>query len=73
VRGEERLKRLRSGYEDIAAFGLSPETFKNHCLGLSSKYPEFINCSFTHGLDEVRIFPETKTLENVIELVLENW
>jgi ferredoxin len=54
----------------LAVFGISPETFKAQCLGLSSKYPEFINCSFTHGLDEVRVFPESKTVDNVVELVL---
>lgn len=54
----------------LAAFGISPDTFKMQCLGLTSKYPEFISSSFTHGLDEVRIFPETKTLDNVIELII---
>jgi 3'-phosphoadenosine 5'-phosphosulfate sulfotransferase (PAPS reductase)/FAD synthetase/ferredoxin len=54
----------------LATFGILPDTFKAQCLGLSSKYPEFINCSFTHGLDEVRVFPEVKTLDNVVELML---
>lgn len=54
----------------LVAFGILPEIFKAQCLGLSSKYPEYIYCSFTHGLDEVRVFPETKTVDSVIELVL---
>lgn len=54
----------------LVAFGILPDAFKAQCLGLSSKYPEFISCSFTHGLDEVRVFPDTKTLDNVIELIL---
>ncbi|MDR0611478.1 MAG: phosphoadenosine phosphosulfate reductase family protein, partial [Planctomycetaceae bacterium] len=41
----------------IAAFGIPPETFKTLVNGLAIRYPEFISVSFTHGLDEVRLFP----------------
>jgi 3'-phosphoadenosine 5'-phosphosulfate sulfotransferase (PAPS reductase)/FAD synthetase/ferredoxin len=54
----------------IVAFGLLPETFKIICNGLAARYPDFIAVSFTHGLDEVRLFTDTKTADNVIELVI---
>ena len=51
-------------------FGISPEDFKKQCMGLAAVYPEFIACSFTLGLDEVRVFPEAKTPNDVVGLVL---
>jgi 3'-phosphoadenosine 5'-phosphosulfate sulfotransferase (PAPS reductase)/FAD synthetase len=54
----------------LTAFGILPETFKAQCMGLSSKYPNFLSCSFTHGLDEVRLFPEAKTIDDVVDLIL---
>jgi hypothetical protein len=53
------------------AFGISPEDFKKQCMGLAAVYPEFIACSFTLGLDEVRVFPQAKTRDDVVELVLQ--
>ncbi len=55
----------------LALFGLSPEEFKKQCMGLSSVYPDYIACSFTLGLDEVRVFPETKSRDNLVALILE--
>jgi hypothetical protein len=49
---------------------MSVEEFKAQCAGLAEKYPLFIACSFTLGLDEVRIFPNEKNLDNVIDLIL---
>jgi hypothetical protein len=54
----------------IAVFGISPDEFKKQCMGLAAVHPDFITCSFTLGLDEVRVFPETKNRENVVELIL---
>ncbi len=54
----------------LVAFGMSVEEFKAQCAGLAERYPEFIACSFTLGLDEVRIFPNMKTLDDVIDLIL---
>jgi len=42
----------------ITAFGIPAETFKRQCQGLASKYPEYIQCTFTYGLDEVKVFPK---------------
>jgi len=53
-----------------AVFGMPPEEFKKHCMGLAAVYPDLIACSFTLGLDEVRVFPETKTRDDVLALVL---
>uniref|UniRef100_C6E124 Phosphoadenosine phosphosulfate reductase n=1 Tax=Geobacter sp. (strain M21) TaxID=443144 RepID=C6E124_GEOSM len=55
----------------LATFGISPEEFKKQCMGLAAVYPGFISCSFTLGLDEVRLFPETKNRDDVIGLILQ--
>jgi len=55
----------------LSAFGMAPDEFKKQCLGLTALYPDFIACSFTLGLDEVRLYPETKTRDNVVELILQ--
>lgn len=54
----------------LTAFGIEPETFKRQCQGLQSRYPDFISCTFTHGLDEVTVFPEKHTTEAIIHLAL---
>jgi len=54
----------------IAAFGISPDEFKKQCMGLAAVHPDLIACSFTLGLDEVRVFPETKNRDDVVELIL---
>ena len=55
----------------LVAFGMSVDELKSICLGLSSLYPKFIACSFSLGLDEVKIFPETKTMDDVVDLMLQ--
>lgn len=55
----------------LAAFGILPDEFKKQCMGLASVYPDFIACSFTLGLDEVRVFPETKNRDDVVGLILQ--
>ena len=54
----------------LAAFGISPDEFKKQCMGLAAVYPDFITCSFTLGLDEVRVFTETKNRDDVVGLIL---
>jgi 3'-phosphoadenosine 5'-phosphosulfate sulfotransferase (PAPS reductase)/FAD synthetase len=56
----------------MSVFGISPEEFKKQCMGLAAVHPDYIACSFTLGLDEVRVFPETKNRDDVITLILEN-
>jgi 3'-phosphoadenosine 5'-phosphosulfate sulfotransferase (PAPS reductase)/FAD synthetase len=63
------------GFSDVfvspmVVFGLSPDAFKKHCLGLATQYPELVACSFTLGLDEVRVFPETKTRDDVLAAIM---
>ncbi len=55
----------------LAAFGIPPDEFKKQCMGLVAMYPDFIACSFTLGLDEVQLFPETKNRDDVLALILE--
>jgi phosphoadenosine phosphosulfate reductase len=54
----------------LAAFGISPDEFKKQCMGLAAVHPDFIACSFTLGLDEVRLFPETNNQDDVVGLIL---
>ncbi len=55
----------------LAVFGISPEEFKKQCMGLASVFPDYIACSFTLGLDEVRVFPEAKCRDDVVALIIE--
>ena len=55
----------------LAVFGIPPDEFKKQSMGLAALYPDFIACSFTLGLDEVRVFPGTKSLDDVVALILE--
>ncbi len=54
----------------LAAFCIPADEFKKQCLGLAALHPDFIACSFTLGLDEVRVFPETKNRNDVVGLIL---
>lgn len=54
----------------LAAFRIPPDEFKKQCMGLAAVYPDFIACSFTLGLDEVRVFPEMKNRYDVVKLIL---
>ncbi|MGO9174971.1 MAG: phosphoadenosine phosphosulfate reductase family protein [Desulfobaccales bacterium] len=54
----------------LAAFGIPPDEFKKQCMGLAVVHPDLIACSFTLGLDEVRVFPETKSKDDVVALIL---
>ena len=54
----------------LVAFGITPDTFKKQCEGLKSKYPDYIQTTFTHGNDELTIFPAMYTAEDIIKLAL---
>ncbi|NCC04460.1 MAG: 4Fe-4S dicluster domain-containing protein [Proteobacteria bacterium] len=55
----------------LAIFGISPDEFKKLCMGLAAVHPDFLACSFTLGLDEVRVFPEIKCKDDVVALIFE--
>lgn len=55
----------------LAAFGIPPDELKKQCMGLAALYPDLIACSFTLGLDEVRVFSETKNRDDVVGLILQ--
>ncbi|MDR1164378.1 MAG: phosphoadenosine phosphosulfate reductase family protein [Deltaproteobacteria bacterium] len=54
----------------IVVFGISPDRFKKQCEGLKTKYGDYIETTFTHGNDEVTIFPKKHTAEDIIRLAL---
>lgn len=54
----------------LVAFGIGPDMFKKQCEGLESKYPDYIETTFTHGNDEITIFPGKYTLEDILKLAL---
>lgn len=42
--------------------------YEKHILsGLSSRYPDYIRCSFTHGLNEVFIYDANKLIDLVVQ------
>ena len=49
---------------------MSVDEFKAQCLGLSSIRPDFLSCSFTLGLDEIKIFPHEKSTDEVLGMIL---
>jgi len=54
----------------LMAFGMPVDELKAQCVGLATKYPDFIACPFTLGLDEVKVFPKDKTIDDVVGLIL---
>lgn len=54
----------------LVAFGIPSGEFKRICEGLRSRYPDYISTIFTHGNDEVRIFPDKFTTKDIIELAI---
>lgn len=54
----------------LIAFGMGVDELKAQCMGISSVYPDFLSCSFSLGLDEIKVFPQKKTLNDVIGLIL---
>ena len=67
------LKRLMDhdvesdGVSPSEIFGLDEDTMKNVLNGLSINYPEYINVSFTLGLDNIDL-RDNKTSKDVLEL-----
>ena len=51
-------------------FDISIDGFKKICIGLQSKYPDFIELTFTHGNDGVEVFPDRHNLDDVLDLAL---
>ena len=63
---------IGSGYvSPMVAFGISASDFKRICEGLRSRYPDYITTTFTHGNDEVRIFPDRFTKNDIIALAIQ--
>lgn len=54
----------------IHIFNIPVDEFKKICAGLQSKYPDFIELTFTHGNDGVEVFPDKYSLDAVLDLVL---
>ncbi len=63
---------INSSYiSPIVAFGMPSADFKRICEGLRSRYPDYIDTTFTHGNDEVRIFPDKYTIDDIIVLAIQ--
>ena len=54
----------------VVAFGIPSGDFKLICEGLHSRYPDYISTTFTHGNNEIRIFPDKFTTEDVIKIAI---
>jgi len=59
----------RDGVSPTRIFGLDYEEMKSILLGLSAKYPEFIDATFTNDLDKISI--KDKTSDDVLRLFKE--
>ncbi|MCC8015066.1 MAG: phosphoadenosine phosphosulfate reductase family protein [Eubacterium sp.] len=55
----------------LVAFGISAGEFKRICEGLHSRYPDYIATTFTHGNDEVRIYPDKFNIFDIITLAIQ--
>ena len=55
----------------IVAFGIPSGEFKRICEGLHSRYPDYIATTFTHGNDEIRIYPDKFTTEDIIKIAIQ--
>ena len=56
-----------AGLSPTQIFGLGRDDMERFLNGLSAKYPEFINATFTHDLDKISL-REEKTSEDVLSL-----
>lgn len=56
-----------AGISPVKLFGFTEDEMISMLSGLSTKYPEFINATFTHGLDKISL-QEDKTAEDVLRL-----
>lgn len=56
-----------TGISPVKLFGFTEDEMIAMLSGLSSKYPDFINATFTHGLDKISL-QEDKTAEDVLKL-----
>lgn len=59
----------RDGISPARIFGLEYEDMKPMLMGLSAKYPEYINAAFTNDLDKITLME--KTSQNVLALFRE--
>lgn len=59
----------KDGISPAKIFGLDYEEMKSILMGISAKYPEFINASFTNDLDKITL--TDKTSMDVLELFKE--
>lgn len=63
---------IGSGYvSPMVAFGISSSDFKRICEGLCSRYPDYITTTFTHGNDELHVFPDRFTKNDIIALSIQ--
>lgn len=55
----------------LVAFGVDADEFKKICEGLRSRHPDFLSTVFTHGNDQIEIYPRRFGTDDVLALVLE--
>lgn len=60
----------RDGISPTRLFGLKYEEMKSILMGLSARYPEFINATFTNDLDKISLMD--KTSQDVLSLFKED-
>lgn len=54
----------------LVAFGMSVDELKAQCMGIATIHQDYLSCTFTLGLDEIKVYPDKKSLDDVLGLIL---
>lgn len=60
----------KGGISPTRLFGLDYEEMKSKLMGLTDRYPDFINATFTNDLDKITL--TNKTSADVLTLFMED-
>ena len=56
------------GISPVKLFGLTEDDVSATLRGLSAQYPDFINATFTHGLNRIVLYGPEKKSEDILKL-----
>lgn len=56
------------GVDPVAIFGINPDRFKDILQDIALQYPDYIRTTFVADLDNVKLFPEHKSID-IIDLI----
>ncbi len=56
------------GVDPVAIFGINPEKFKDILQDIALQYPDYIRTTFVADLDNVKLFPQFKSID-ILDLI----